>query len=101
MGHMGMWVSVDDHPELEDGSTVQVDLTLPNGAQTMKLEVEVRHMQEFGERTRVGLRFEQPGSTAKKDTKRDITQYVMARQIELAREDAERRRAMEDHYPTG
>lgn len=98
---MGMWVSVDDHPELEDGSTVQVDLTLPNGAQTMKLEVEVRHMQEFGERTRVGLRFEQPGSTAKKDTKRDITQYVMARQIELAREDAERRRAMEDHYPTG
>ena len=94
-------VSVDDHPELEDGSTVQVDLTLPNGAQTMKLEVEVRHMQEFGERTRVGLRFEQPRGTAKKDTKRDITQYVMARQIELAREDAERRRAMEDHYPTG
>ena len=56
---------MDDHPDLEDGSTVQVDLTLPNGAQTMKIEVEVRHVQEFGERTRVGLRFGHPQRSGK------------------------------------
>ena len=98
---MGMWVSVDDHPDLEDGSTIQVDLTLPNGEQAMKLDVEVRHIEEFGERARVGLRFGREANASTSDTQRDITQYVMARQIEVARVDAERRRAMEDHYSTG
>lgn len=98
---MGMWVSVDDHPDLEDGATVKVDLSLPNGGDVLTLDVEVRHVQEFGERARVGLRFDEDASASESGGKRDITQYVMARQIELARVDAERRRAMEAHYPTG
>jgi len=98
---MGMWVSVDDHPDLEDGSTVQVDLTLPSGQKAIKLDVEVRHIQEFGERARIGLRFDPVTTGPDSGSQRDITQYVMARQIEVARVDAERRRAMEDHYPTG
>ena len=97
---MGMWVNVDDHTELADGSTVEVEVSLPDTVEPVTLDVEIRHIQEFDERTRVGLRFDDASSN-NRNTKRGITQYVMARQLELAREDAERRRAMEDHYTTG
>jgi len=98
---IGVWVSVDDQPALEDGSTVQVDLTLPTGEKALNLEVEVRHVQSFGERARVGLRLNSEMPQVRRSNERNIGQYVMARQIEAARIDAERRRAMESHYPTG
>ena len=91
---VGMWVTLEDQLELESGSTVQVQLTLPRTDKSLNLEAQVRHQQIVGDRARIGLQIvnDQPGRW--NGVHREITQYVMSRQIEIARIDAERKRAM-------
>jgi c-di-GMP-binding flagellar brake protein YcgR len=91
---VGMWVTLEDQLELESGSTVQVQLTLPRTDKSLNLEALVRHQQIVGDRARIGLQIvnDQPGRW--NGVHREITQYVMSRQIEIARIDAERKRAM-------
>jgi hypothetical protein len=89
-----MWITLDDQLSLESGSSVRVQFTLPRTDQVLDLEAQVRHQQVVGDRARLGLQIvnDQPGRW--NGVHRQITQYVMSRQIEIARIDAERRAAM-------
>ena len=91
---VGMWVTAEDHLSLESGSSVRVQFKLPQTDKSVDLEAQVRHQQVVGDRARVGLQIvnDQPGRW--NGVHREITQYVMSRQIEIARIDAERKRAM-------
>lgn len=91
---VGMWITLDDQLSLESGSSVRVQFTLPRTDQVLDLEAQVRHQQVVGDRARLGLQIvnDQPGRW--NGVHRQITQYVMSRQIEIARIDAERRAAM-------
>ena len=91
---VGMWVTAEDQLELESGSSVRVQFKLPRTERVLDLVAQVRHQQVVGDRARVGLQIvnDQPGRW--NGVHREITQYVMSRQIEIARIDAERKRAM-------
>jgi len=91
---VGMWVTAEDQLQLESGELVQVQLSLPPSKEVLSLEAQIRHQQLVGDRARVGLQIvnDQPGRW--NGVHREITQYVMSRQIETARVDAERKRAM-------
>lgn len=95
---VGVWVNTDDGPLLEEGSKLTLTLRLPDGQDDIEFDAEIRHMQPLGEHARLGVEI-QEGDTARKQ-RRGITGYVMSRQIEIARIDAERRRAMESYYPS-
>ena len=97
---LGVWMSVDDAQVLRDKSKLTLDFCLPTGEKALRMEVEVRHFQAVGERSRLGLQFCSDDAQVRRAQQKDITQYVMTRQIEIARIDAERRRAMGSHYPT-
>ena len=97
---LGVWMSVDDAQILSNQAKLTLDFCLPTGQKELSMEVEVRHLQAVGERSRLGLRFCSEDAQVRRAQQRDITQYVMSRQIEIARIDAERRRAMGSHYPT-
>ncbi len=97
---LGVWIGADDEIELGDQSKFKLSVCLPNGANDLAVDVEVRHIQSIGDRSRMGLRFCSEDAQVRRAQQREITQYVMTRQIEIARIDAERRRAMEAHYPT-
>ena len=70
---------------------------LPHRA-AFELDAEIRHMQPLGEQARLGVEIQESDKVRKQ--RHGITGYVMARQIEIARIDAERRRAMESYYPS-
>ena len=97
---LGVWVSAEDELELREHSRFRLNLLLPTGTETLVVDVDVRHMQAIGPRSRIGLEFCSEDASARRAQQREITQYVMTRQIEIARIDAERRRAMESHYPS-
>jgi c-di-GMP-binding flagellar brake protein YcgR len=97
---LGVWLNTDDAPSLNSASTVALDLTLPTCTEPLHLEVEVRHRAPIGERSRVGMHFTDKDRKTLTNRQKVLTNYVMARQIENARIDAERRRAMGSHYPT-
>ena len=96
---VGMWITLEDQVALESGSSVRVQFTLPHNEMVLDLEAQVRHQQVVGDRARLGLQIvnDQPGRW--NGVHRQITQYVMSRQIEIARIDAERRRAMDVESP--
>ena len=91
---VGMWITAEDQVDLEDRRRVQIQFTLPQSKGLLELEVHICHQQVVGDRTRLGLQIvnDQPGRW--NGVHREITQYVMSRQIEVARIDAERKRAM-------
>ena len=95
---VGVWVSTDDGPLLEEGSKLKMTLRLPNGEDDIELDAEIRHMQPLGEQARLGVEIQDSDRVRKQ--RHGITGYVMSRQIEIARIDAERRRAMESYYPS-
>ena len=97
---MGVWLEVDDEPSLRSAPMVKIEMNWPSGADPLHLEVEVRHIASIGTRSRVGMRFFGEDCAQNAARQKSITNYVMTRQIENARIDAERRRAMESHYPT-
>jgi len=94
---VGMWVSVDGEEHLPNGSLVQLVFNLPPSATELQIKASICHQQQVGERARVGLEIvpEQVGRW--NGVHREITQYVMSRQIETARVDAERKRVMTSH----
>jgi len=91
---VGMWITAEDHLALEGGQSVQVQFKLPRSEKALTLEAQIRYQQVVGDRARLGLQIvnDQPGRW--NGVHREITQYVMSRQIEIARIDAERKRAM-------
>ncbi len=100
---LGVWVNAEDTQRLQNTTNLIVEITLasPKDGPKMDLAVEIRHIAAVGERERVGLRFIETDRIKQKSRQKTITTYVMTRQIEDARIDAERRRLMEAHYPMG
>ncbi len=94
---VGVWVSTDDEPFLVAGKPIELTIRLPESEEELHIEAEIRHMQPFGEQARLGVEICEPSAGATSPRK-GITGYVMTRQIEIARIDAERRRAMESYY---
>lgn len=94
---VGVWVSTDDEPLLAAGNAIELTIRLPDGSEELRIDAEIRHMQPIGEQARLGVEIRNSGKGLS-GTGRGITGYVMARQIEIARIDAERRRAMESFY---
>ena len=97
---LGLWFSAEDAQDIISGMNFNLHVDLPTGRQELSVEVEARHILTIGDRTRVGLRFCNEDAKVRRAQQRDITQYVMTRQIEIARVDAERRRAMGSLYPS-
>ncbi len=98
---IGVWVNAESEQTLDSVTDANVKVTLPTGPDDLSMEVEIRHVQVFGERARVGMRFNGTEPVERRHNKTSITQYVMDRQIEAARIDAERRLAMKGRKPTG
>lgn len=97
---LGLWFSADDAQHLCDEMKCKLNLNLPTSREELSVDVEARHILTIGDRARVGLRFCNEDAKVRRAQQRDITQYVMTRQIEIARVDAERRRAMGSLYPS-
>ena len=95
---VGVWVSTEDDALLKTGEEFSLKLSLPTNEEDLEFQVKVCHLQIFGQQARLGVEIQGAGST--RGPQRGITSYVMSRQIEIARIDAERRRAMEFHYPS-
>ncbi len=91
---VGMWITAEDETVLQSGCHVQVQFQLPRSPKPLQLAAQLRHQQVVGDRARLGLQIvnDQPGRW--NGVHREITQYVMSRQIEIARIYAERKRAM-------
>lgn len=94
---VGVWVSTEDEPLLTAGKPIDLTIRLPESDEDLHIKAEVRHMQPFGEQSRLGVEICEPNAGTVSPHK-GITGYVMTRQIEIARIDAERRRAMESYY---
>ena len=98
---VGIWLNDDEHHTVSSQDAITIGLHLDNKNEEVQLEVRVRHTHTVGDRIRLGVEIceDQPhrGLAA---TQKRIMKYVMQRQIEAARIDAERRRAMREHYPT-
>jgi len=97
---IGVWVADEDQEMLGRGEDLTINLHLPAEEESLQLKVAVRHTQHVGERVRVGAQMIDEGVKKSRDNIKRITNYVMKRQIQVARIDAERRRAMQAHYPT-
>lgn len=89
---VGMWVMAEESAVFTSGDTVNLELALPASTKTLNLAASVCHQQLVDGRARIGLRMvgDQPGDWNR--VQKVITQYVMARQLEVARIDAERKR---------
>ena len=94
---VGVWVSTDNESLLSAGNAIELTIRLPESEKELIIDAEVRHMQPIGEQARLGVEIRNSGKGLR-GTHRGITGYVMSRQIEIARIDAERRRAMESYY---
>jgi c-di-GMP-binding flagellar brake protein YcgR len=97
---VGMWVMAEESAILTSGDTVYLELALPPSTRTLNLAASVCHQQLVGGRARIGLRMvrDQPGDWT--GVQKVITRYVMTRQLEVARLDAERKREIskqDDH----
>jgi len=97
---VGVWINADDEPHLQPGNTIELNVTLPSTDEAIQLQVEIRHLQHVGEQSRLGVEICNPDARARRSQEKNINGYVMERQIEIARIDAERRRAMGSHYPS-
>jgi c-di-GMP-binding flagellar brake protein YcgR len=97
---IGIWVADEDQEMLGGGESLTIDVHLPAEDESLQLNVEVRHTQHVGQRVRVGAQLNNQGVQLSREHTKRITNYVMKRQIQVARIDAERRRAMQAHYPT-
>ena len=94
---VGVWVNTDDEPLLTAGKQIELTIRLPESDADLRIDAEIRHMQPIGEQARLGVEIRNSGKGLR-GTRSGITGYVMTRQIEIARIDAERRRAMESYY---
>jgi len=91
---VGMWVPAEDERTLATGAKVRLEFSLPPSDERIVLEASICHHQLVGQRARVGLQIQpnQPGRW--NGVHKEITQYVMKRQMETARVDAERKREL-------
>ncbi len=98
---VGIWLHDDEHHVVSNQDAITIGLQLDNDDEEVQLEVRVRHTHTVGDRVRLGVEICDDQTRRVADTQKRIMKYVMQRQIEAARIDAERRRAMREHYPIG
>ena len=94
---VGVWVSTEDEPLLTAGNQIELTIRLPESNEDLRIDAEIRHMQPIGEQARLGVEIRNPGQGFR-ETRRGINSYIVTRQVEIARIDAERRRARESYY---
>ena len=95
---VGMWVSAEDESLLSANDEVSLDFQLGSTSESLSLHARVRYTSIAGGQTRVGIEILEQQPAELSGTRKAITDYVMKRQLEIARVDAERRRAMQEHY---
>ena len=98
---IGIWLQDEDQALLDGKESMTLGVRLEPDEEPMEISVRVRHTQQVGERVRIGAQILPDEKHDARAQKKRIMAYVMKRQIEVARIDAERRRAMQAHYPTG
>ena len=98
---IGIWLQDEDQALLVGKESMTLGVRFDPDDEPMELCVRVRHTQQVGERVRIGAQIVPNDKHDARAQKKRIMAYVMKRQIEVARIDAERRRAMQAHYPTG
>ena len=96
---VGIWVSSFEEKPPRPGDEVVLDLTLPDQDGPMQIKAQVQYRQLAGDQVRVGLEIKTPNLAERKDQEKVLTSYVMARQLESARLDNERRQALLANYP--
>ena len=96
---VGIWVSSFEEKPPRPGDEVVLDLTLPDQDGPMQIKAKVQYRQLAGDQVRVGLEIKTPNIAERKDQEKVLTSYVMARQLESARLDNERRQALLANYP--
>ncbi len=97
---VGIWLTDDAAQGISAEDSITIGFQLDPDDDQVKLEVRVRHTQTVGDRLRLGVELCDDRNSRLAATQKRIMKYVMQRQIEVARIDAERRRAMRQHYPT-
>ncbi len=95
---VGMWVSAEDESLLAANDEVSLDFQLGSTSESLSLHARIRYTGIAGGQTRVGIEIMEQQPAKLSGTRKAITEYVMKRQLEIARVDAERRRAMQEHY---
>jgi c-di-GMP-binding flagellar brake protein YcgR len=93
---VGIWLDPEDGYSFNQGDALDIRLKLQTTDTPLNLTALVRHNAPAGERSRVGLEFHEDQVDGFGGSTKRITSFVMARQMETARIDAERRRAMEE-----
>ena len=91
---VGVWATAEDTVAIENGSLIRIQFMLPRTDKVLELGVQLRYQQVVDARARLGLQIVNDQPDRWNGVHRQITQYVMSRQIEIARDDAERRQAM-------
>ena len=97
---VGIWLTDDDQPVPNEKDLMTVGIQLTPSEGPLEIVVRVCHTHRVGERVRIGAEIQGQSPQDARDQTKAIMNYVMKRQIEVARIDAERRRAMQEHYPT-
>jgi c-di-GMP-binding flagellar brake protein YcgR len=95
---VGMWVSEEDESILTANDEVSLNFQLGPESDSLVLQARLRYTSMVGEQTRVGIEIMEQQPAPMSGSRKAITDYVMKRQLEIARVDAERRRAMQAHY---
>lgn len=98
---IGIWIADEDQEVLGAKDNLTIDLRLPSDEEDITLAVTLRHTQHVGDRVRIGAQMVAEDAHQARRNEKTLINYVMKRQMEVARIDAERRRAMQAHYPTG
>ena len=97
---VGIWLADDNPITVKENDSLTIGLQLHPEEENIDIKVRVCHTQRVGDRVRIGAEIVENSGATLRTKKKRIMDYVMKRQIEVARIDAERRRAMQEHYPT-
>ena len=97
---VGIWLADENPITVMEDDSLTISLQLRPEDEHIDIKVRVCHTQRVGGRVRIGAEIAEGNGTVLRTKKKRIMDYVMKRQIEVARIDAERRRAMQEHYPT-
>ena len=94
---VGMWVGEEDDAVFTANDEVSLNFKLGSESESLVLQARVRYTSVAGEQARVGIEIMEQQPAKMSGSRKAITDYVMKRQLEIARVDAERRRAMQAH----
>ena len=96
---VGIWLADENQFSVTENDALTVGIQLNPDEENLEIQVRVCHTQHIGDRVRIGAEIVDGNNRTARAQKKRIMDYVMKRQIQVARIDAERRRAMQEHYP--